>query len=68
MDFGKLIIVDNLPGYCGVILLRIHDLPQTEQIGFIMDIFNDLNYKFIGYFTVVKTKGINQRPLNGGPC
>lgn len=68
MDFGKLIIVDNLPGYCGVILLRVSDLPPTEYVDFIMNIFNKSNYKFIGYFTVVKTKGINQRPLNGGPC
>ena len=66
-DFGKLIIFDNLPGYCGVILFRIQDLPLSEYCSFIINIMNSQK-AFIGFFTVVKTTEIRQRPINGGPC
>lgn len=67
-DFGKLIILDNLPGYCGVILFRIQDLPPDKYSAFIINILNNPDNIFVGYFTVVKTGEIRKHPLSGGPC
>ncbi|VVB71168.1 Uncharacterised protein [uncultured archaeon] len=66
-DFGKLIMLDNQPGYCGIILFRIQDLPPSQRCRFIIDTLKSRN-DFIGHFTVVQTREIRQRPLNGGPC
>jgi len=67
-DFGKLIILDNLPGYCGVILFRIQDLPPDQYTHFIINILNNPNNAFVGYMTVVTTRDIRTHPLSGGPC
>ncbi len=62
-DFGEMIFRDRLNSH-GVILLRLYDLPLTERLTRVQEVWSIVESNPSGRFIVVTSKRVRVRVLN----